>query len=218
MKKFKSFIEGSKEEYKKFFDAKLKKYDVKSPAELSDADKKKFYDEIDAEWESDSEEDGDKEKGESVQEYIKHDGTKRRCAGGDGRRRAVKAKRALETEEDECDEDDLEEGKDGFLRLTFKSPADVKKAMKLADTEFGKRHFIMDKARTRPELDLEGDSDDLKSLKDVLKDAQINFKVDLEEQNLNEAMYSDKQINKACKKMKMSPAEVGEFYSYLEGK
>ena len=146
MKKFKSFIEGSKEEYNKFFDAKLKKYDVKSPAELSDADKKKFYDEIDAEWESDAEEDGDKEKGESVQEYIKQDGTRRRCAGGDGRRRSVKLKRALETEEDDCDEDDLEE------------------------------------------------------------------------QNLNEAMYSDKQINKACKKMKMSPAEVGEFYSYLEGK
>jgi len=48
---------GGKEAYKKFFDAKLKKYGVKSPAELSDDDKKKFYDEIDAEWEGDNETD-----------------------------------------------------------------------------------------------------------------------------------------------------------------
>ena len=48
---------GGKEAYKKFFDAKLKKYGVKSPAELSDDDKKKFYDEIDKEWEGDNEND-----------------------------------------------------------------------------------------------------------------------------------------------------------------
>ena len=199
--------EGNKEEYTKFINAKLKKYGVKSPAELSDEDKKKFYNEVDKEWESDDEEDG-------IEEWKQSGQKNRRCAGGD-RRRKVKAEAEYDCEDEE---DDLKEGKDGFLRLTFKSPADVKKAMKVADTEFGKRHFIMDKARTRPELDLEGDSDDLKSLKDVLKRAKINFKVDLEEQNLIEAMYSDKQINKACKKMKMSPAEVGEFYSHLEGK
>ena len=48
---------GDKEAYKKFFDAKLKKYGVSSPAELKGDDKKKFYDEIDAEWEGDNEED-----------------------------------------------------------------------------------------------------------------------------------------------------------------
>ena len=48
---------GDKEAYKKFFDAKLKKYGVKSPAELSDGEKKKFYNEIDKEWEGDNEED-----------------------------------------------------------------------------------------------------------------------------------------------------------------
>ena len=48
---------GGKEAYQKFFNAKLKKYGVKSPAELSDDEKKKFYDEIDAEWEGDNEED-----------------------------------------------------------------------------------------------------------------------------------------------------------------
>ena len=48
---------GDKEAYKKFFNAKLKKYGVKSPEELDDDEKKKFYDEIDAEWEGDNEED-----------------------------------------------------------------------------------------------------------------------------------------------------------------
>jgi hypothetical protein len=48
---------GGKEAYKKFFDAKLKKYGVSSPAELEGEAKKKFYDEIDAEWEGDNETD-----------------------------------------------------------------------------------------------------------------------------------------------------------------
>ena len=48
---------GDKEAYKKFFNAKLKKYGVTSPSQLKGDDKKKFYDEIDAEWEGDNEED-----------------------------------------------------------------------------------------------------------------------------------------------------------------
>ena len=48
---------GDKAAYKKFFDAKLKKYGVTSPSQLKGDDKKKFYDEIDAEWEGDSETD-----------------------------------------------------------------------------------------------------------------------------------------------------------------
>jgi len=48
---------GDKAAYKKFFDAKLKKYGVSSPAELEGDAKKKFYDEIDAEWEGDNETD-----------------------------------------------------------------------------------------------------------------------------------------------------------------
>jgi len=48
---------GDKEAYKKFFNAKLKKYGVTSPSQLKGDDKKKFYDEIDAEWEGDNETD-----------------------------------------------------------------------------------------------------------------------------------------------------------------
>ncbi len=37
-------------DYQKFFNKKLKKWGVSSPAELSDEDKKKFFDEIEKEW------------------------------------------------------------------------------------------------------------------------------------------------------------------------
>jgi hypothetical protein len=43
--------------YQKFFQKKLKEYGVKSPDELSDEDKKKFFNEIDKEWKADKETD-----------------------------------------------------------------------------------------------------------------------------------------------------------------
>lgn len=48
--------EGVETEYQKFFKKKLEKYGVDSPAELSGEDKKKFFDEIGAEWEAENEE------------------------------------------------------------------------------------------------------------------------------------------------------------------
>lgn len=48
---------GDKDAYEKFFKAKLKKWGVDSPSDLSDEDKKKFFNEIDDEWEADKEED-----------------------------------------------------------------------------------------------------------------------------------------------------------------
>lgn len=132
--------EGSKEEYQRFFDKKLKKYGVDSPEDLSDDEKKKFYNEIDKEWKSDDEEDG---KEEAVKEYITRDGNRRRCSGGDGRRRSVKVSKALEAEA--CDDE--------------------------------------------------------------------------EEKEMEEAKgYSSKQVEGACKKVGMSPAEVGDFFAALDGK
>ena len=100
MKNFKQFMsEGSKEEYQKLFNAKLKKYGVNSPEDLSDEEKKKFFNEIDKEWK------GDNEKAEElVKEYIKKDGARRRCAGGDGRKN-----KKVKTEEEDCEEDCEEE-------------------------------------------------------------------------------------------------------------
>ena len=59
MKLFKELVlgEGTKAEYQKFFNDKLKKFGVKSPAELSGDDKKKFFDEIDKEWKGENEKD-----------------------------------------------------------------------------------------------------------------------------------------------------------------
>ena len=48
--------EGVETEYQKFFKKKLEKYGVDSAAELSGEDKKKFFDEIDVEWEGEKEE------------------------------------------------------------------------------------------------------------------------------------------------------------------
>ena len=47
--------EGSKEEYEKFFQSALKKFGVKSPAELEDDKKKKFFDYVDKNWKGDGE-------------------------------------------------------------------------------------------------------------------------------------------------------------------
>ena len=55
MKTFKEMTAGQ-EAYRKFFDGKLKKWNIKSPAELDDADKKKFYNEIEKEWDKDKDE------------------------------------------------------------------------------------------------------------------------------------------------------------------
>ena len=59
MKLFKELVlgEGTKAEYQAFFNKKLKKFGVKSPSELSAEDKKKFYNEIDKEWEGENEKD-----------------------------------------------------------------------------------------------------------------------------------------------------------------
>ncbi len=128
MKQFRAFIEGAdggtgdKEAYKKFFAGKLKKYGVGSPSELSDEDKKKFYDEIDKEWKADHEE---------VKEWKKSGESNRRCADGDKRRKS-------KTEEE-----------------------------------------VAEKKTTS---------------------------------------YMEHEIEKACKKVRMSPGEIGDFFAALEGK
>ena len=49
--RMKSYYLKKKKVIKIFFKEKLKKYSVESPDELSTEDKKKFFNEIDAEWE-----------------------------------------------------------------------------------------------------------------------------------------------------------------------
>ena len=48
-------ISDKQKAYRDFFQKKLDEYGAKSPADLSDADKKKFFDEISKEWKSEKE-------------------------------------------------------------------------------------------------------------------------------------------------------------------
>src|SRR6056300_1351735 len=54
--KSKKEASGDKEEYQKFFTAALKKFGVKSPAELKGDKEKEFYNYIDKNWKADHEE------------------------------------------------------------------------------------------------------------------------------------------------------------------
>jgi hypothetical protein len=47
---------GDKKEYMEYFEGKLKKHGISSPAELDDEKKKKFFEEVDAGWKADHEE------------------------------------------------------------------------------------------------------------------------------------------------------------------
>ena len=63
--------EGDKEDYMKFFAGKLKKYGVKSPAELDDEKKKKFFNEIEKDWTHDSNEEKETTLGDRVKSRLK---------------------------------------------------------------------------------------------------------------------------------------------------
>ena len=67
------------------------------------------------------------EEDEQLDEYIKSDGTRRRCAGGDGRRKGVKVAEEDDVEVDEGNAEEYEK----FFRAALKkfgveSPADFK--------------------------------------------------------------------------------------------
>ena len=82
----------------KFFAGKLKKYGVKSPSELSDEEKKKFFSEIEKDWTHDS--------NEEVEEK-----------GSLGKR--VKARmEAEEGEEDELSDDEIENLQEKIASVT----------------------------------------------------------------------------------------------------
>jgi len=49
-KKIDMFINEDDSDYKKFFNGKLEKYGVKSPSELDDEQKKKFFAEVKKDW------------------------------------------------------------------------------------------------------------------------------------------------------------------------
>jgi hypothetical protein len=68
-------------EYQKFFQSALKKFGVKSPAEMDDAKKKEFFDYIDANWEGDNEKAEDTEAQDSIKPGKKKDLAASNCGG-----------------------------------------------------------------------------------------------------------------------------------------
>ena len=91
--------EGDKDEYMKFFADTLKKFGVKSPAELSPEDKKKFFDAIDKGWK------GDNEKPEPEDEETNL-GDRVKARMEDEKDVGMKGYEGEDSEEDEDDDED----------------------------------------------------------------------------------------------------------------
>ena len=133
--------EGDKEDYMKFFAGKLKKYGVKSPAELDDEKKKKFFNEIEKDWTHDSKEEVEVEKKE---ESL-------------GKRVKARMKAEAEDEEPEEDEDEDPVGDSDVVQGGEPSEEELEK---LADLVVQK---IKDKADDEEEEEAEPDATEAES-------------------------------------------------------
>jgi len=141
--------EGDKEDYMKFFAGKLKKYGVKSPSELDDEKKKKFFNEIEKDWTHDSKEEVEVEKKE---ENL-------------GKR--VKARMKAEDEDEvedenpsEDDEEDEDEDPVGDSDVVAGGEPSEEELEKLADLVVQK---IKDKADDEEEEEAEPDATEAES-------------------------------------------------------
>ena len=135
--------EGDKDEYMKFFADTLKKFGVKSPAELSGEDKKKFFDAIDKGWK------GDNEKPEPEDEETSL-----------GKR--VKARMEAEDEKEDEDEDPVGDGGEDTDVVAGGEPTEAE-LEKLADLVVQK---IKDKADEEDEEEEEPDATEAESGKE----------------------------------------------------
>ena len=136
--------EGDKEDYMKFFAGKLKKYGVKSPAELDDEKKKKFFNEIEKDWTHDSKEEVEvEEKEENL-----------------GKRVKARMKAEAEDEEPEEDEDEDPVGDSDVVQGGEPSEEELEK---LADLVVQK---IKDKADDEEEEEEEPDATEAESGKE----------------------------------------------------
>ena len=106
--------EGNKEEYQKFVQAALKKFGAKSPADMDDEKKKKFFDYIDKNWTK-----------EEQQEFTEGELPP-------ALKKAIAAKKASKKNGDEEDEDKDPVGKkESWKKDVMKKPASgVKKGFK----------------------------------------------------------------------------------------
>lgn len=135
MKKLTNFIneaEKSKKqkEYQEFFTKKLKEFDVKSPAELSDADKKKFFNEVDKEWtqeptnEKQVEEDYDSEEDEDSKEMK----SKKESYDSKMKEEEIEEDEEVEEDEEEIEESSKKKIKEGLNPYVNKGVYEAKKS------------------------------------------------------------------------------------------
>ena len=118
---------GDKEAYKKFFDAALKKFKIKSPADLeSDEDKKKFYDYIDKNWEGDNEK---PEKGDKKEEFQTEGELPPAL------KKAIAAKKAKKNGDDEDEKKEDFSEKIEFVEYKFRNKNEAVAAKKFFDAQ-----------------------------------------------------------------------------------
>ncbi len=171
------FIED-KEAYQKFFNAALKKFKVKSPGELkSDEEKKKFFNYIDKNYKSDAEKKESKESktltGKKMSE-IETNKLQTKESLVPSMKRAL-----LKIWEDGVK---LNEKPADFIRLSFRSTADVKKAKKWVDQNLpGANKGFTGIDVSGKDIEFEG-VDDAEDLMAKLKKARFRFKVDFREE------------------------------------
>ena len=149
--------EGDKEDYMKFFAGKLKKYGVKSPSELSDEEKKKFFSEIEKDWTHDSNE--EVEEKESLGKRVKA-----RMEAEDEKPYTDDQDAPLEDEEDEDDDPvgDPDEDEEDTSVVAGGEPTEAE-LEKLADLVVQK---IKDKADDEEEEEEEPDATEAESGKE----------------------------------------------------
>jgi hypothetical protein len=110
-------------EYQEFFDKKLKKFGVDSPAKLDDADKKKFFNEIDKEWKGEAtnerkvEEDKDSEDDEDSEELKDKKEVEDKKAEKDDDKETKEDDEDEEDEEDDDEDEKVDEALDLVLEM-----------------------------------------------------------------------------------------------------
>jgi len=120
------------------------------------------------------------------------------------------------------EEVELQEKPADFIRLTFNSPADVKKAKKWMDQNLpGANQGFTGMDASGKNIEFE-DVDDAEDLMAKLKKAGFNFKVDYREELVKEEVELDEAVKagmmklKDGKSVKVSPAEAKMFNDVLK--
>jgi ribosomal protein L21E len=213
-------VKGDKEAYQKFFQGMLKKFGVKSPAELSADKEKEFYDAIDAGWKADD------EKKESIEEEISLDeGMKmvNKKTGKDVTKhvndflsgkidRETFEKRAGLTPKDrkqhwlDTKKESIEEMKEPFIVI---DTADKNKVVGTASDEKGAERIIS--SSERPPISIK----DKKTLKIVKSNKKQNVGFPLKEAATN-AFYRTTRIHLALRNAGLKPNDAKKVTDALK--